>query len=153
MISLREAKELVMDQSYFKKLEIFEILENKEEWIFIINGISDNGAILLPQPFVRLVKKENGEIRPLILIEDKDFIESHKPIYFRSQTYIESKRYIDLCFDNFVIITSYESEKYHKFVLKHNLLDSRNTILIDRITGKIINDKNIDLTQEKFIQI
>lgn len=74
MISLSVAKQTVMDQPYFKKLEIFEILENGSEWIFIINGINDKGTLLMPQPFVRLVNKENGEIKTLNYNDDFSFI-------------------------------------------------------------------------------
>ena len=63
MISLREAKELVMDTPYFKRLEIFEIKESKEAWIFIINGIDNEGALLTKSSFIRLIDKKNGEIK------------------------------------------------------------------------------------------
>lgn len=137
MISLSVAKQTVMDQPYFKKLEIFEILENGSEWIFIINGINDKGTLLMPQPFVRLVNKENGEIKTLNYNDDFDFINTHYVSYTRKKTLLESKYYIIKCFDNFEILNIYESEDYHKFILKHKILDIKTTLLIDRVTSKL----------------
>lgn len=152
MISLREAKILVMDAHYLKHLEIFHILENKDSWIFIINGINEVGKIILPQPFVRLVKKENGEITPLVLERDKKLISSFKTIYDRKQTLLESTYLIESCYNKYIILQVYESENYHKFILKQTVFNVRSTVILDRTTSKAIDEKKVDLSNEIFIR-
>lgn len=151
MIPLSEAKEKVMEAHYFKDLEIFEILENGSEYIFIINGISDKGKILIPQPFVRLMDKESGEIKPLIYTKDYDFICTHYTTYNRKTPFIESKYNIENWFDNYVISSAYESENFHKFVLRHKVLDIKTIVLIDRSSSKIVEETKGLLDYEKFV--
>lgn len=153
MIPLSEAKEKVMDAHYFKNLEIFEILENGSEYIFIINGIADNGKILIPQPFVRLMDKETGEIKPLIYTKDFDFINTHYVTYQRKITLQESIYYIKLCFSNYYISSMYESDNFHKFVLRHNVLDIKTVVIIERSTRKIVEDIKGLLDNEKFVEV
>ena len=153
MIPLSEAKEKVMDAHYFKNLEIFEILENGSDYIFIINGVADSGKVLIPQPFVRLLDKETGEIKPLIYTKDFDFISTHYVTYRRKMTLKESIYYIGLCFSHYNISSVYESENYHKFVLRHQVLDIKTIVLLDRNTRKIVEDTKDLLKDEKFIEV
>ena len=153
MIPLSEAKEKVMEAHYFKNLEIFEILENGSEYIFIINGVADNGKILIPQPFVRLMNKETGEIKPLIYTKDFDFINTHYISYQRKITMQESIYYVDLCYSNYYISSMYESNNFHKFVLRHKVLDIKTVVIIERTTRKIVEDINGLLENENFVEI
>ncbi|MBP5444877.1 MAG: hypothetical protein J6Y28_01780 [Acholeplasmatales bacterium] len=153
MVSLREAKELVMDNPNFKKLEIFSILESKESWIFVINGIDSEGNRLMPTPFLRLVVKESGEIKQLSLSADIELINKHKTIYSRKQTYIESKLYVTKCYEKYNISSSYESENYHKFIIRHSILNIRLTIIIDRLTYRTVDIKSIDSSKEEFTKV
>ncbi len=152
MIPLKEAKEKVMDAHYFRNLEIFEILENGSEYIFIINGVAENGKLLIPQPFVRLLDKETGEIKPLIYTKDFDFINTHYTTFKRKATLIESIYFINLCFSNYNISSIYESENYHKFVLRHKVIDIKTIILIDRTSKKIVEETKSITENEKFIE-
>ena len=153
MIPLSEAKEKVMDAHYFKNLEIFEILENGSEYIFIINGVAENGKILIPQPFVRLLDKETGEIKQLIYTKDYDFINTHYVTYQRKITMQESVYYVELCYSNYYIGSMYESENFHKFVLRHKVLDVKTIVIIERSTRKIVEDIKGLLDNEKFVEV
>ena len=153
MIPLSEAKERVMDAHYFKNLEIFEILENGSNYIFIINGVSDTGKVLIPQPFVRLLDKETVEIKPLIYTKDFDFISTHHTTFRRKITLKEAIYYIVLCYSHYNISSMYESENYYKFVLRHQVLDIKTIVILDKYTRKIVEDSKDLLKNETFVEI
>lgn len=138
MITLNEAINTIKNEKKYKKFfdegkyEIFCILENNNEWIFVINGIDYKGERLLLQPIVRMVSKITGELSMLSYALDEDFINSHTKIFSRQKTYKESKFFIEDYFKKYEIKESYESNNHHLFIIKEKTFNLITTVLIDR---------------------
>jgi len=157
MYDLEYAKNIIMnDKKFFRGLEIFSIRESKNEWFFVINGVKDDGDIIMIQPYERAFNKSTGEVRDVFSQKEDKTINLYPQIYCRQSTYKESHKIIVDCYKEYIITSSYESTNYHMFNILCKPFKLSKTLLIHRFSGKIIelNDENKNtIENEKFIKL
>jgi len=154
MITLDEAKKKIMKHELSKHAIIFNIFENNNEWIFVLNNIDEEGYEIWMQPVVLMIDKNSEEIKVLSFAKNEDFILSHKEIYRRKITLLEAELIIKDYFKNYKIIKKYENNDSFLFVIRNDLFKLTETLIIDKCsskTTKYIGIKNEYLSEYKEI--
>ena len=150
MISLDSIKKDVLKESKAveNKLEIVEIREDNNTYMFMLHKFNENGFLesFIPQP-IYCVKKQDGLITKKYLIKNDDIVlfwEKSNIIYKRRKTLEEVLNEIKASsnYKLYKVLKIYRSEKYYKFYLKEELFKINMIVIYDILKNEFIEINN-----------
>ena len=108
------------------------------------------------QPFERAFHKITGEIRVVFSQKEDKYINAQPLLFRRKETYKENLKIIKDCYSDYKIISSFESDNYHKFYIYFDIFKLYKTVIINRTNGHIeelTNENEYLIKDEDFTKL